>query len=425
VELVIDLENLTKKSSQLNIDISFTVGYNIEMLIGLIDADLLDKGTNFPNLALMKLSKYYKNLGHYVRLINYDDYNKVFIAKVFDYTKLPTKFNRSGFLYSDVTSYYYPAGCYITTPQITEVDIGGTGFFFDKAVPLPSMIEHHMPDYDLYTGTPFIEKTKNTKYYIDYSIGFTTRGCFRKCKFCVNQHYNKVLQWSPIEEFLDTNKKKICLLDDNIYGYEKYATIFENLMKTGKRFQYKQGLDFRLLTEKKADLLTASKYDGDYIFAFDNINEKDIILRKMKIWHKYWNGIKNSKFYVLCAFESQDIRDIVSLFERIKLLADNGCYSYVMRYKDYKNSKWEQLYTAIASWCNQPHLADKMTFREFAVLRGMRNNLYKQYRDENRWQEYAEKYTKGSTWRALEQIEKEYPFIKKYFNFKITKHILK
>ena len=31
------------------------------MKIGIIDADLLDNGTRHPNLALMKISGYYKN----------------------------------------------------------------------------------------------------------------------------------------------------------------------------------------------------------------------------------------------------------------------------------------------------------------------------------------------------------------------------
>ena len=34
--------------------------------IGLIDADLLDKGTRHPNLAIMKLSGFFKANGHTV-----------------------------------------------------------------------------------------------------------------------------------------------------------------------------------------------------------------------------------------------------------------------------------------------------------------------------------------------------------------------
>ena len=53
------------------------------MNIGIIDADLLDNGTRHPNLALMKISGYYKKNGHHVELITkYEDvseYEIVFI----------------------------------------------------------------------------------------------------------------------------------------------------------------------------------------------------------------------------------------------------------------------------------------------------------------------------------------------------------
>ena len=68
-----------------------------------------------------------------------------------------------------------------------------------------------MPDYHLYdewiknevikarqeaerTGEKFDEKRfmRQFKGYTDYSIGFMTRGCFRKCEFCVNKKYEKV-----------------------------------------------------------------------------------------------------------------------------------------------------------------------------------------------------------------------------------------
>ena len=39
--------------------------------IGIIDADLLDNGTRHPNLALMKISGYQKELGNDVTLLEY------------------------------------------------------------------------------------------------------------------------------------------------------------------------------------------------------------------------------------------------------------------------------------------------------------------------------------------------------------------
>jgi radical SAM superfamily enzyme YgiQ (UPF0313 family) len=77
---------------------------------------------------------------------------------------------------------------------LSNVQYGGTGFFFDKAPDLPYEIEHSFPDYHLYDKW-IDEKIRNGKkadyfkYYIDFSIGFTTRGCFRKCDFCVIKKY--------------------------------------------------------------------------------------------------------------------------------------------------------------------------------------------------------------------------------------------
>ena len=47
-------------------------GENMPKTIGIIDADLLDNGTRHPNLALMKISGYQKELGNDVTLL--EDY---------------------------------------------------------------------------------------------------------------------------------------------------------------------------------------------------------------------------------------------------------------------------------------------------------------------------------------------------------------
>ena len=108
--------------------------------------------------------------------------------------------------------------------ELKNIHIGGTGFFEDGGENLPDHIEHHMPYYDLYSS--YIgDQIKNGKSrsfyadYLDYSIGFTTRGCFRKCSFCVNKKYNHVFKHSPVSEFLDKTKPYIYLWDDNFLAY--------------------------------------------------------------------------------------------------------------------------------------------------------------------------------------------------------------
>lgn len=359
------------------------------MKIGIIDADLLDNGTRHPNLALMKISGYYKTKGHTVKLIeSYNEdlisYDKIFMSKVFSFTKVP----------NDVL-------------MLDNLEKGGTGFYYDKAPDLPNEIEHHMPDYDLYTQ--YIEKKllkgeSRSKYadYLDYSIGFSTRGCFRKCDFCVNKKYDHAFRHSHIKEFYDATRPYIYLWDDNILAYPKWYEILDELEEIGKPFQFRQGIDLRLMNDEKAKRFTNSKYQGDFIFAFDHLSDKNKIIDNVQIWKRYSSKI--CKMYVLCGFESQDETDIANLFERIRILMKYGSLPYVMRYEAYKNSKYKSMYIELARWCNQPQFFKKKSFREFCLA----NQEYKK-----------DKSTNCSAYQSMLDFEFEHPEIaKKYFDLK-------
>lgn len=339
------------------------------MKIGIIDSDLLDNGTRHPNLALMKLSAFYKAQGHTVELINsyfdifnpLETYDKIFLSKVFTFTNIP-----------------------INLKEHKNIEVGGTGFFLEEAPDLPNNIEHHMPDYHLYDEYIAKEIKRGIKAnrfldYLHYSIGFATRGCFRKCEFCVNKKYDKVIKHSPIDEFLDKSRKYIYLWDDNFLGYSRWQEILDDLEMTGKSFQFRQGLDIRLMTDEKAYRLSKAKYKGEFIFAFDFYKEKDLIEKKLKLWKKY--NAKIAKLYVLCAYESQDVDDIASVFKRIKILMKHHCLPYIMRYDLYKESKHKGMYINLARWCNQPNFFKKKSFREYCEANGLTSSTYKYMKD--------------------------------------------
>ena len=134
-------------------------------------------------------------------------------------------------------------------------------------------------------------------------IGFLTRGCFRHCPFCVNRRSSKVVKHSPLEEFLDPARKKICLLDDNFFGYEGWRESLQELIDTGKPFHFKQGLDVRLLNDEKAELLFSARYDGDYIFAFDFWKDAPQIEPKLQLIQRHHVGRHRAKFYTFCAYD--------------------------------------------------------------------------------------------------------------------------
>ena len=265
-----------------------------------------------------------------------------------------------------------------------KIIYGGTGFFPDKLpnpmkgrkinseddTNLPEEVEHWMPDYGLYNEfiniQPGTEEAKNKKYkdYKYYSIGFTTRGCIRQCGFCVNKLCKGVEKWTDVSKFLDNSRKYIYLWDDNIMAaaHAVFKQVMDDLIATKKPFQFRQGLDVRLMTDKKAELLSNVKYHGDFIFAFDHYRRDDPhewkqvldTLKGIEIWKRHIGNKKTTKLYVIVGYDSQDVDDIEGTFYRILKIMKFGCLPYIMRFEKYKDSEFKDLYIQIARWCNQP-----------------------------------------------------------------------
>ena len=403
------------------------------MKIGIIDADLIGrKRHRFPNLVCEKISGYWKDKGAKVFLLmdfsevsaiidhtekNDEPFDKIYISKVFTDTYVPDFVN-------DIAN---------NTNSHERIFVGGTGFYFDKAPNLPDGIEHHMPDYSLYddwianevskaeteaqkAGKKFVKSRfmSQFKEYTDYSIGFITRGCFRKCKFCVNQKYDHVFKHGQLDEFYDPNRKKICLLDDNFFGYPHWKELIQEIIDKKRPFKFKQGLDERILTDEKCKFLFSAPYDGDYTFAFDNISDYDLIHDKLKMIRKYTKST-SIKFYVLVGFESTDENDISNAFKRIELLMQFKCLPYIMRYQNKNYSPWKEsryrgIYVSLARWGNQPSIFKKMSFRQFCVAN---QALHK---------------TTGtfcSAYRTMIDFENEHPEIaKKYFDLRYEDYTL-
>lgn len=394
---------------------------NIEHPVGLIDADLLCKGTRHPNLVLLKLAGYFRDRNIPYELIidenvDLDRYQRVYLSRVFVFTAIP-KF---------VIDYQ------LKHPGVWDrkIRMGGTGFYateedrekFDKMrredmlqlnidpyLPGFSMA-HQMPDYNIYNtyidrevtkkveesirkyrkkngiipDTAEIDKmvvTHRKKYkdYLDYSIGFLTRGCIRQCPFCVNKGERSILPYSDLDDFVDDSRPFIYLWDDNFLSYRNWRELLQKLMGRGKPFQFRQGLDERTLDDERAEMLSRAPYHGDFIFAFDQWRDHDLIERKLKIWKRYCPS-KTTKFYLFCGYEltadDDDMlfNDVYYLFRRIQILMSYGCLGYVMRHADYENHSLGNIYTQIARWCNQPQFYKKMSFEEFIL----RNQSYKE-----------------------------------------------
>jgi len=232
-------------------------------MFGIVDADLLDNGTRHPNLVLLKLAGYFKDNNLPYKFIfreedisNPTQYEYVYMSKVFTFTKEPDfltfidplRVKKGG------TGYYAEEDNLTLFNQLRDADMHSLEN--DTNLPGFNMITQ-MPDYDLYNG--FIDQSisqgKNPKHYKDYkhySIGFLTRGCVRKCPFCVNKSINQVYNYSNLSDFTDPKRPYIYLWDDNFLASKNWKQLLIELQNTNKHFQFRQGLDIRLINEEKA-----------------------------------------------------------------------------------------------------------------------------------------------------------------------------
>ena len=210
------------------------------MKIGLIDVD----GRKFPNIALMKISAWHKSIGDSVEWYTpFEHYDTVFVAKVFSFTE---DWNEP--INADMVI-YGGSGYQINTIEGKEIWDGlvlDKKFFIQK---LPPQVEHIYPDYSLYPSL-----TKDTAY------GFLTRGCPRGCGFChvAKKEGRKSVKVADLTEFWN-GQKNIVLCDPNILACKDWKELLQQLIDSKAAVDFNQGLDIRMMTEEKAQMLSRVK----------------------------------------------------------------------------------------------------------------------------------------------------------------------
>ena len=131
----------------------------------------------------------------------------------------------------------------------------------------------------------------------------------------------------------------------------------------------------RLLDDEKAELLFNARYDGDYIFAFDDWRDHELIEQKMQLIRRHHRQRQRVKFYTLCAYDRGGVydesfwrKDLQELAARMRLLKKYDFLPYVMRFEKWKDSPYRACYVDIAAYGNQPRFfGSQIGLVEFAV----------------------------------------------------------
>ncbi len=272
------------------------------------------------NIALEKIRIYYQSINECVvdyLSLEHHLYDKIYCSSLFDFTD---------------------------KSQIPDnVICGGTGF--DLTTVLPDEIEMMKPK---------------------LNMGFTTRGCIRKCKFCVvSEKEGWIRETGDIYDFWDGKSKEIVILDNNILAAkDHFKKICRQIKKEKLLVDFNQGLDHRLLNNNIADILKSLRY-REYRFAFDSLKYENSVRKAIDILHKY--EIKWSMWYVLVGYDTYFDEDIY----RLELLKSHNQIAYVQRY----NGKTNPFHTELAGWVNKPQLFKKYTFNDFLKVRGSKKKV--------------------------------------------------
>ena len=306
------------------------------MRVGLHDAEKeYLKHKTFPNYALMKIAAYHKGRGHTVEWwdpIMTASFDMIYSSKVFDFT---------------------PDNPYLPPWAIR----GGTGYAdipIDQT--LPPEIDAAFPDYSIYPEC-------------DYAIGYLTRGCPNKCRWCVvPAKEGGIKPYRTWEQIVRQDTNKLVLMDNNILACEYGISQLESMIGSGYEIDLNQGMDARLVNDRIAEILARLKWIRFIRFSCDQIPQIEAIERAAALLESHGKKPYNLFIYLLV---TEDVEDAAYRVDRLKQLKGINIYAQPER-----NERKGVIHNALQ--------------KEFAQ-RYVYGNCYRR----ESWTEYLKRHTEG------------------------------
>lgn len=280
-----------------------------------------DYYTRYPPIGLLKLSTYQKEKGNSVELIRGCNFpektpDEIYITSLFTWTwKSVWKAVRYYKMWYPKAETYL-GGIYASLmpdhARLSGVDNIQKGIY--------SPAEDLMPDYELRPDW-------------DGSIIFSSRGCNRSCGFCaVPKIEGKINSTkTSIKPFIYEKHTRIIFFDNNFLWNPHKDSIFDELLQLGKKVDFNQGLDARLITDDIAEKLSKLTFDSSagIRIAYDTKNERDKVQKAIERLSEY--GINKRRIFTYALFNYNDTPE--EFLERLLNILNWGAVCYPMRYE--------------------------------------------------------------------------------------------
>jgi hypothetical protein len=274
----------------------------------------------WPNLALAKIAAAARAGGHTVERFNpLLGADRVYASKVFTDT---------------ADDPYLP-------PDAIR---GGSGY--SLSVKLMPWIERLRPDWSLWPQWR-------------HDMGYSTRGCPRRCPFCVVPKKDGKLR--VVAEFGDlwSGRKRLILLDGNVTAapMDHFRRLCDEATTRGVELDFSQGLDARLLTDEHAAIIARSKVKRSLHLAFDHPRHEKAVRRSVRLLREAGVNVRHDVFYfVLVGYDTTPEEDLY----RCELLRDLGTNPFVMPYD--RSDRYQR---DLARWANSVAAFRSCSFADY------------------------------------------------------------
>lgn len=279
--------------------------------------------SKFPPIGLLKLSSLHKKNGDSTELIRLNDKTphlperepqRIYVTSLFTWTWRAVW---------DAVHFYkkkYPhvpiwlGGIYASLLS-DHARLSGANFLYRG---ICEKAEEALPDYTLVPEW-------------DGSIIFSSRGCHNRCNFCavpilegkMNSLRNTILP------YVHPDHTRIIFFDNNFLANKHCNAIFDELIDLGKKVDFNQGLDARLINEHNAKKIASLKLDDSVRLAYDSLDQRKYVLKAID--RLIEAGLKKRDIFVYALFNYIDTPD--DFLSRVKDILNAGVVCYPMRYE--------------------------------------------------------------------------------------------